>query len=1262
MKENADNRQRRLLWGAIGICILLLVLLVMNAVLVFFITGNQSKQLANHISESVASEIEAVTAKAEYMLNNEAILVRDLLEKGASVEELRSFFQEESQKQAILTDGFCEKIFISKPGLSIIPGQDIPEDYDLSNRIWYQPTLDLGVGKNYFTSPYEDLFSGELCFTVSTLLEKNGYILGIDFSLADIQRYVICLEEETSGDVVIVNGDGTIIGSFSEHYLGKNVEKLGVKYKGVMQEITDQLAAGKESYRTGFGDERFFHSIGNDWYILLDINSFVLYRDSYISLARNSFLFLVLLVILFILFIFGIRNSSEERKLLESRANILDNLSDNLRSPLRSILRLSNPNLQEEYTPRRLEQIYGEADNLSAMLDNLFSYSALISTEERERKEKEQKENRSKAIDEASGEQGRRFNSTTILHLVIGIVTMVMVVTAVLVPFLYRRFVASQLEGEAADYIAQIGEWTRGKESVLSTFAFSLENQPELLADEAALKEYLIGMEQEDPDVFHTYIGSEVFDWNMMQSDEDEPLRNVIVAAYDWYQGANNSGNGTYLSGAYFDSREDVYCITISKCVRSKDGGVLAVVAIDYYIDSLTSVLEVEENASHYAFLVNQNGIVINHPNLDYRLLPGHSVNVSRIEYAESWKHPKKMTFFIDYDKSLKLCITSDSAFDFSVIVVESFFSLFGMNLGFELLLVAMFIVCIALIGRFLRSFLDWQEEGNKKLREAAEQANQAASAKTEFLAQMSHEIRTPINAVLGMNEMILRESNQREIRDYSSNIQTAGRTLLALINTILDFSKIEDGKMEIVPVNYQLRTMIEGIGEMTKQRAEKKGLNLQMDIDKELPSRLYGDDMRIHQVILNLMTNALKYTVSGTVTLSMRLLNMQDGKCTIYVSVKDTGIGIKPEDMENLFVSFKRLDQQKNHNIEGTGLGLSIVTNLLHMMGSELKVESVYGEGSNFYFELEQNIVDPSPLGDYRMENLPVEEETEDQYVLAPDAKILVVDDNEMNRMVCQNILRRNQIQVETASGGLECIERLESGEEYDLIFMDHMMPDPDGIRTLELIVEKDLLPPTVPVIVMTANAIAGAKESYLEAGFDDYMSKPIEIAGLEQMLLEYLPPEKVTLVSSSRVMVDEGNSSVELKNRSVEVEKELFLGSGKLLELCPFLNLEKGLENVAEDSGLYVNCFREIVRSGRAEELEAARQSEDWKTYHVSVHAVKGNLRLLGAMELGEQAYELELAAKNDEIETILAKHDGFIQELSDFIQKIASWLETA
>lgn len=505
-----------------------------------------------------------------------------------------------------------------------------------------------------------------------------------------------------------------------------------------------------------------------------------------------------------------------------------------------------------------------------------------------------------------------------------------------------------------------------------------------------------------------------------------------------------------------------------------------------------------------------------------------------------------------------------------------------------------------------------------------SQKANEANRVKTSFLARMSHEIRTPINTILGMNEMILRESRSKEIIGYAENIKDSGRILLNIINDILDFSKIESGKMEIICNHYKTAEIIHDVVNMIEVEVEQKNLTFCLEAAEDIPSVMYGDSVRIQQVILNLLTNAVKYTHEGTVTFRIGGAYTGTDRYTLHVEVEDTGIGIKEEDIQNIFDFFHRIEAEKNRNIEGTGLGLNIAQHALQMMGSRIQIESRYGKGSKFYFDLEQTVVDRKPVGNLHRK---IKESRLGGWSLgvsfvAPRARVLVVDDNRMNLEVFKGLLKDTQMQIDTADDGKTALERL-CAESYDMVFMDHMMPEMDGLETYEKL--KDMwkncpeevkTPETTPVIVLTANAIAGVREMYLEKGFRDYMSKPVDYASLEQMIVRYLPGQKVR-------HPEERTGTEGLSQLSGQIHPQNMDEKFKMLEEYG-IDLEEGLHHMRGNLDTYEEIlhiyFRELP--DRLARLSCYRKQNDMKNYCVDVHSLKSTSKSVGALAIAQLA----------------------------------------
>lgn len=528
-----------------------------------------------------------------------------------------------------------------------------------------------------------------------------------------------------------------------------------------------------------------------------------------------------------------------------------------------------------------------------------------------------------------------------------------------------------------------------------------------------------------------------------------------------------------------------------------------------------------------------------------------------------------------------------------------------------------------------------------EQLEKEKARADSANAAKTNFLANMSHEIRTPINAVLGMNELILRETKDSVIKQYAKDIQRAAKSLLGIINDILDITKIEAGKLTVVSVEYDLGTVIKDVINMISFKAKVKGLKFDVQVDERIPSKLMGDDIRLRQILVNILNNAVKYTHTGNVVLS---INMQDndidGETKILFSVKDTGIGIKEEDLQKLCRPFERIEEKRNRNIEGTGLGMSITKQLLELLNSELKISSVYGQGSEFSFVLAQQIIDSKPLGVLE-EYMETEYEEYQNYYEAPEAKILVVDDNELNRQVFTGLLKSTKIQIDEAGNGRICLDKVKE-KAYDIIFMDHMMPELDGIETLHIMKEMEDYPSKdTPVVILTANALVGAKEKYLQEGFTGFLEKPIDYEKLENVIRELLDDSlirEVTVTEHTRdnleLPVVEGldwkYAGLHFKDQQAMVDTVTFFVEGIDYEARA---LEKLYEGIGSDDGN--------------------------KEYCTKVHSMKNSAATIGIITLAGMAKVLEDAARDENVDVIMTMTPIFLKQWRSYEEKLTAFV---
>lgn len=556
------------------------------------------------------------------------------------------------------------------------------------------------------------------------------------------------------------------------------------------------------------------------------------------------------------------------------------------------------------------------------------------------------------------------------------------------------------------------------------------------------------------------------------------------------------------------------------------------------------------------------------------------------------------------------------------------------------------------------------------KQEKALEEARRASEAKTDFLANTSHEIRTPINAVLGMNEMILRESAKAEkltdakpsdyqeafkkIKHYSGNVDSAGNNLLAIINDILDFTKIEEGKMKIVEVEYQLSSVINDVSNMIYFKAKEKNLSFITDVDERIPDRLFGDVVRIRQVITNILNNAVKYTEKGSVSLKItgRRMNITaSGKpvMELIVSVSDTGIGISEENMAKLFGKFERVDLEKNSTKEGTGLGLAITKMLVQMMHGDIKVESTYGSGSTFTINIPQLVLSEEPIGNFTEKfekELGGRKEYHESF-RAPNARILIVDDTKMNLVVATEFLKDTKVNIDTAGGGQEAVE-LALKNKYDVILMDQRMPEMDGEETLKAIKNHEEGPNIgTPVICLTADAVVGARERYLSKGFDDYLTKPIDSTNLEKTLKKYIPAEKIEIVEKE----EKAPEAPVISAPEISASSEF-----AALSECG-IDTDKGIANCAGDKDFYISILKEYSKDAQEKKakLKGFLEEGNLKDYAILIHSLKSTSATIGAMTPSKLAQALEAAANDDNKDFVLENQDAFIKEYDTVLQAI-------
>lgn len=705
------------------------------------------------------------------------------------------------------------------------------------------------------------------------------------------------------------------------------------------------------------------------------------------------------------------------------------------------------------------------------------------------------------------------------------------------------------------------------------------------------------------------------------------PPADFVATERPWYIKPISNGQEISITEPYVDAQDGGTMLALGKTLCDN----VSVISVDLSLDQVQRMTEeaVENEGIDVEMILNDQGMVVTHSDRnelgkDY----SEETDTFGAEIFKLIEQSEDNSFEFDYNGSHYIVYAAEFLDNWYCISVKDATSVFDWLLTILIITIITTIIVVVIVSLLMLSA--------HRRTTTTEHALAASEAKSAFLSNMSHEIRTPINAILGMNEMILRESNENHVLSYAGNVKTAGQTLLGIVNDILDFSRIEAGKLTIVPVEYDLSVVLNDLVNMVKTRAEEKGLTLYTDFDENIPKHLYGDEIRIKQAITNILTNAVKYTEKGSVTFRVSFNRVTDepDQIVLYVSVKDSGIGIKEEDLQKIFSEFERLELQRNRSIEGTGLGMNITKHILDLMGSTLQVESIYGFGSTFSFSLKQKVMKWDPMGDYRISvEKPAEEQTRYRAKFsAPDAHVLVVDDNPMNLMVFKSLLSKTKLQIDTAGSGDEALH-LTANAPYDMIFLDHMMPDKDGIETLhEMKQQADSPNRNTPYVCLTANAISGAREQYLAEGFDDYLSKPINPEKLEEMLIKHLPEDKLEEAATEEELQPEEEFPEELAP----------------IRDFPLINIDEGIKNsgsVTAYLSLLKIFFNSIDDTSLA--LEKYNADEDYHNFTIRIHALKSSARIIGATELGEEAQLLENAGKSGDTDYIHSHFTGFLEK---------------
>ncbi len=801
---------------------------------------------------------------------------------------------------------------------------------------------------------------------------------------------------------------------------------------------------------------------------------------------------LLMLVVVVIFYLIGKRNRARTAEALAENERVIDGLAGKLRQSATQLLRLSEaaPAADGADASSVAEEIRDSGNELSKLADDMRAYSGLL----RQQREEEARWGRKRRAASTSAPSRGVRNAIVFTLLAAMAVALVFCVRST------ANWGDTRMGREADKYENQLDEWLTQQRSILYMFTDIISSKPELLADYDGAVRWLNGIVVKYPEISACYLANPYADPPVIMNTGWLPGKDERPETRPWYQATERAADGFNISAPYMDAQTGNYCVTLSRVVYGENNEFLGIFGIDFFLDKLINVLGESYTSASYAFLVDSDHVIINHPNADYQMRGDASTSVEDTEYAEAY-HRQGVTTLRDYSGQLLSCLCRRTDAGFSILVANRWWSIYGgifvVALGLLLMFCVIIIVIVALINRLIR----WQEGVNGQLREAMDAAVNANRAKSQFLSQMSHEIRTPMNAIIGLDNIALRDPDiAPRTREQLEKIDASARHLLSLINDILDMSRIESGRMVLKEERFPFREFLDQICVIVGGQCADKGLRFECQAADDVEEYLVGDDLKLKQVLINILGNAVKFTdAPGLVTFIIEETDRRDDDCRLRFTMKDTGIGMDREFLPKLFEAFSQEDATTTNRYGGSGLGMAITRNIVEMMGGEISVESEKGRGSTFVVSV--------PLKRARQAERPADsaEAAPGEEPSLAGLHLLIAEDIELNAEVLIDLLEMEEITCEWAENGERAVAIFGQSEEnhFDAVLMDMRMPVMDGLAATRAIRKLDRPDAkTVPIIALTANAFEDDSQRCLEAGMDAHLSKPVDIEALKKTL----------------------------------------------------------------------------------------------------------------------------------------------------------------
>ncbi|MBR1858965.1 MAG: hypothetical protein IJ797_05675, partial [Selenomonadaceae bacterium] len=676
-------------------------------------------------------------------------------------------------QNAIFKDA-CMDVYIAGRDWAIIPNFDIPADYHPPERIWYKGAIE-NPDTVYITEPYLDARTGTMCYTMSIMLSDKQTVVALDFNFINTQNSVLQMNKEGGSSALIATKNGKIISYNDMSLVGEYISKKLPEYDIIFNKVVNQTAHSSFSAQVDGSTHTIFSSeTNNGWYMMLSVDNWALYKEDYKQTMLYTLASILMLLVVIFFYLVGVKNRLHAEQALRVKEEFLSNLSHELREPLQKILTLSNLNKMKTDVnhTENATQIRESAVQLSGMLDNLFTFSTLVSTENKNA----DKDNQDMKISQTSH------------HVRIGIISVLIVAMIFSLGVCINNIINwgdTKMNREADIYDYQLSNWIERHKSILSMFTSMISERPQIMDNYETAVQWLNDIAKNYPEISVCYMANPYKEHQVIMNNGWEGPEGWHVDKRQWYIDTEKSETGFNISAPYYDDQTGLYCVTFSKMVYGKNGEFLGIFAIDFFLDKLIHILGNSYTKDGYAFLVDRNGVIINHPSSDFELSVDNTTPITVTDYFNSYQN-KSITSFTDYNGTYSTCLAKkNEASDFTVIIVSRWWNIYGSIVILGLLFILLFGICIIAVILLINKLIRWQESVNLQLKASADTAVAAGQAKSQFLAQMSHEIRTPINAVIGMNEMILRECRDVTITKYANNVATASETLLSLINDI---------------------------------------------------------------------------------------------------------------------------------------------------------------------------------------------------------------------------------------------------------------------------------------------------------------------------------------------------------------------------------------------------------------------------------------------------------------------------------------------